>query len=294
MLGWILYQKDTLQDSYENTRFLEEAKLLQITLKVVHPPDFGWVLGGDFPLLYKGKAISLPDFVIPRLGAMTDTHTWNLLHFFHLKGVRLFNSLSLIRLAQNKLDCLFQLASLGIPVPKTTALHLVESTYSIQRVFDFPLVVKNNVGTHGKGIILCTSDQILEDLMPILLEQTNQNFIVQEYVDTRPGEDIRIVLTQNTVLGTMKRIAGRDQWKSNFTLGGKVEPYPWDDSLDSIASKIQKNLTFDLLGIDLLMTESGYVVNEINSAPGFKGMELALKNNMARLILEQCIEFVPG
>ena len=292
MRGWIIYQKDTLEDSYENKRFLEEAEILQITLKVVHPSDFGWVLGGDFPLSYKGESIPLPDFVIPRLGAMTDTVTWNLLHFLHLQGVRLINSISLIRLAQNKLDSLFQLASFGIPVPKTTGFHLVDSSNSILAEFEFPLVIKNNFGTNGKGIILCSSLQLLHDLMPILREQTNHQFIIQEYVDTHPGEDIRILMTHNTILGTMKRQAGKDQWKSNFSLGGKVEPHPWDESLECIASKIQKNLTFDLLGVDLLVTSSGYVVNEINSAPGFKGMGLALKKNMARMILEQSLELV--
>lgn len=99
MKGWILYHNDFLLDSYENIRFLEEAQVLQITLEIVHPHDFSWTIGGDFSLLYKGESMPLPDFILPRLGAITDTVTWNLLQYVQLYGVRLINSISLIRLA---------------------------------------------------------------------------------------------------------------------------------------------------------------------------------------------------
>ncbi|MGL4374194.1 MAG: ATP-grasp domain-containing protein, partial [Turicibacter sp.] len=184
------------------------------------------------------------------------------------------------------------LAKKNIMIPKTMLMKFpfCENHIEILRKeIGYPMIVKTLSGTQGKGVFLVRDRSHLEDLIT-LVEQTNPNFnmIIQQFIQSSHGRDLRVFTVGGKVVGVMERNACDGGFKANFSTGGKVSPYPVSSHIEWLAMEISRLFNLDISGIDLMFgeTEDEYIVCEVNSSPGFKGLESALDVNIPKAVFD--------
>ena len=190
---------------------------------------------------------------------------------------------------KDKLDAHQLLAQRNLPIPRTMLVRFPVDPELVAAQIGFPCVVKLLVGSYGEGIYLSRDPGSFRDLMELVssLDRT-QPLILQEYIATRPGEDLRVWVVGGRVLGAMRRRSTDGSFKANISRGGDGEPFPLNSAIEDLALASASAVNLEIAGVDLLFDGDGYSVCEVNSAPGFAGFEQATGLNVAREILEHC------
>jgi gamma-F420-2:alpha-L-glutamate ligase len=294
MLGWLLYKNmdDIIKpELYEIARLVDTAASQGINIRILSPDQIDIIVFREDrnSILVDEVPTSLPDFILPRMGAGTSYFALAVIRHLERLGVYSVNSSHSIDNVKDKLYTLQILAEANLPIPKTILLKFPVDPKIVSRHLKFPVVVKTLSGTQGMGVFLSTSQNSFEDLMH-LIHATNRsdNIILQEYIDFSEGRDLRVLVVGNRVVGAMERIAREGNFKANCSLGGTAIPYPLTEEIASLAVSIATILDLDVAGIDLLFDKSGFKICEVNSAPGFEAME-----NFCRLdIASEIINFI--
>ncbi|STX50226.1 ribosomal protein S6 modification protein [Legionella busanensis] len=293
MKGWILYKRNrqelTANDHGVN-RFLAVANKLQIELEVFKPEQFELIVAKpkDQIILLDGKKTSLPDFIIPRLGAETSYHALNVIRQLELLGVCSINTSKAIETVKDRMRVGQLLTYYQLPVPKTMTLNFPIPLETIKKEIGFPLVIKNMTSARGIGVSLCETIESFQDLMGLLGNQFNQQLVIQEFIANSYGRDLRVFVVGQEIVGCMQRIS-KSGFKANYSLGGNVEPFDITPEIAKLALECTKIVNLDISGVDLLFGQDGYLICEANSSPGFKGMELATEEDIAKKIMHYAI-----
>ena len=291
MRGWILYSRklDELQGSdYGVNRLREAAKQKGIELSVHKPEEFDLIVTRDDrkSILLNGKDTELPDFIVPRLGSNTTYFTLAIIRQMQRLGVYAFNSADTIEKVKDKLHMHQILAENNLPTPKTMLARFPVDVATVRREMSFPLVVKNITGTEGKGIYLIETEEKFIDLMELIYSNNRHpNIILQEFISSSYGKDLRVFVVGGRVIGCMQRYSEKS-FKANFSRGGKVAPYELSSEAAWLATETARLVNLDIAGIDLLFDGDEFKICEANSAPGFKGLEQVMGNVVAEQILD--------
>lgn len=283
MKGWILYkhsQEILSEVDHGVNHLIAEAKLLNIDLQVYAPHQFTIT---SHAILLDGKPIVLPHFIIPRMGASTTYQGLSLIRQLEYQGVYSFNSAQSIQTVRDKMFSGQLLYAQGLPVPKTMLLHFPFNLDLIEQELGFPLVVKYNAGAKGVGIFLCETPTQLLDLTGFI-DHATAPFLAQEFINSSYGRDLRVFILGNQVIGCMQRRALHG-FKANYSLGGEVEPFTLTPEIENLALRCAAVLNLEIGGIDLLFANNSYLICEANSSPGFKGLNKALQDNIAKKIM---------
>jgi RimK family alpha-L-glutamate ligase len=287
MKGWIICKEKNM-NSYENKRFQEVALEEGIELELRDPSDFDIITtkGGRKSLIYQGQEVSLPDFVLPRMGSGTTYFGLAVIRQLERLKVPVINSAESIEKAKDKLHTLQILGADNLPTPKTMLARFPVNMDTIEKEFEFPLIVKTLSGSEGKGVFLCENQEYLEDLMDILNEarDINVNFIVQEFVSSSKGKDIRVLMVGSMPAVAMLRMGREGKFKANIAAGGSGEPYELNPEVEWLSVEASRLLSLDLAGVDILFDGEHFKVCEVNSAPGFEGLEKATGVNVPQQI----------
>lgn len=266
-------------DAYENRRFRDVAREEGIELELHDPGDFDIIAtrGGGKSLFHEGREVPLPDFVLPRMGSATTYFALALIRQLERLGVPVINSAESIERAKDKLHTIQILNAHDLPIPKTMLARFPMSIDVIEREFECPLVVKTLYGTEGRGVFLCEDRDRLEDLADILNESrgVNVNFIVQEFVSSSKGKDIRAFVVGGKPVAAMLRTGREGRFKANISLGGSGEPYELNPEVEWLSVEASRLLGLDIAGVDILFDGEHFKVCEVNSSPGFEGLERA-------------------
>ena len=197
------------------------------------------------------------------------------------------NSSDGITRSRDKLIACQMMSTGNIPVPITAQVVSWEDTNrAISRVGGTPCVVKSTEGTHGAGVFLARTEQHARQLVYQMLEREMRP-LVQEYIEESHGKDIRALVVGGKVVACMRRRANGDEFRSNFHLGGSVEKVEIDPDFEKIAIKAARILGLEIAGVDLLESERGALVLEVNSSPGLEGIEKASQVNVAGAVSER-------
>jgi gamma-F420-2:alpha-L-glutamate ligase len=176
--------------------------------------------------------------------------------------------------ARDKLKHLQILSAANVPIPKTLLVKFPVDTDFVEREMGFPIVVKTVVGTQGSGVHLCKDRESLSDLVEFV-EANNPiaQLVLQEFLEESKGIDLRLVVIGGRVVAGMQRTAKRG-FKANVSQGGSAEEIDPSPSLRWLATEVARVLDLDMTGIDFLKCNKyGYRICEVNSAPGFEGLE---------------------
>ena len=151
----------------------------------------------------------------------------------------------------------------------------------------WPCVVKVISGSYGEGIYLCENKTSFKKMMEFVGNlDTPKLLLVQEYIDAKPGEDLRVFVVGGKVIGAMKRHAPEGDFRANISAGGRGEPFEVNNEIDYLAREAARICGLDIAGIDLLFDKDGYKICEANSAPGFEGFEKYCQVDVAGQIAE--------
>ena len=290
MRGWIFYANYTnIKDYelYEIKRLVEEARKENIKIKVIHPEQVDIIITKNHnkSIFLNGKAVKPPDFIIPRLGAYTNYHTIAILRNFERLGIYTLNSSQAIQIAKDKLFTHQILSKNDILTPKTMFLHSPINIDLVKKHFEFPLILKNLSGSSGSGVFLVKDEKIFKDLISLLESSHNTpQIIIQEFIASSQGNDLRVLVIGNKAVACMLRMAGKNEFKANFSCGASVCAFPITDKIKELVLKTCKVLNLEYAGIDLLFGKEGYCVCEANSASGFQGLESCCDINVPQEI----------
>ena len=299
MRGWILYskkQQGLTSSDYGVNRLLDAAKSKGIELNVFRPEQFELIVTRDDrkSILLDGSPTPIPDFIIPRMGSNTTYFALAIIRHLEKLGVYPCNGSSAIDIVKDKLQMHQLLAQSNLPTPKTMLVKFPVDIEIIKKEIGFPVIIKNITGTEGAGIYLCESETKFVDLMDLIYTNNSKaNIILQEFVASSRGKDLRVFVLGGKVVGCMKRYS-ETSFKANFSLGGKVESYPLTPEIEWLATETTRLVNLDVAGVDLLFDENGYKICEANSSPGFKGLELVVGDNIAEQMLDYIMVKISG
>jgi RimK family alpha-L-glutamate ligase len=246
------------------------------------------------PIRYNGEDFPMPDLVLVRLGAGISSVELAVIRYFELHGIPCINSSTSINTVQNKFHTSQILSQANIAVPTTMLVHFPITNDLIATHIGFPCVIKVLVGSFGEGVYLCHSETEYKKLIEFLKNLDNdKKLLVQEFINDQPGEDLRVIVVGNKVIGAMKRTAPPNDFRANITIGGTGESFPVTAEIESIALATAQALGLEIAGIDLLFDKRGFRVCEANSNPGFNGFDHYCNTDVASEIVSYVIKRLP-
>ena len=287
MAGWILYKKD-LSESWETQRLIEEFEKQDIQIRVVNPQDVDIYVDRDDrkSILVDGKARALPDFVIPRTGSGTTYFIKAIIRHLERLGVILINGSHSIDTVKDKLYTQQVLGESNLPVPKTLLVRHPINLEWVEQNIGFPVIIKTLSGSFGAGVFLAEDKKQFRQLLKMAeITKKSYNIIVQEFVNDSWGKDLRVFVLNGKVIGCMMRQATDDDFRANITRGGEGIPYQITDEIEWLGGESSRLLGLDIAGVDLLFDNGGFKICEVNSSPGFEGMDKFTKTNIAEDIV---------
>ena len=236
-------------------------------------------------VLFKGDEVK-PHAVIPRIGATYTFYGTAVVRQFEMAGIFTVNSSDGINRSRDKLRSLQLLSRAGVGLPTTSFAH---STQDIDGLLDVvggtPVVVKVLEGTQGLGVVLAETKKAAESVISAF-RQLDANILVQEFIKEARGADIRAFVVGGKVVAAMKRQGAPGDFRSNLHRGGTASVVKLTPSERSHAVRAAKTMGLAVAGVDLLQSDSGPMVLEVNSSPGLEGIEGASGVDVADLIVE--------
>ena len=285
--GWMLV-KDRFWESYETNRLIEEFQKQDIDVRLVDPTTVDIFVNRDNKksILVNGEPSDLPQFVFPRTGSGTTYYIKAVIRHFERMGVPVINSSDAIDNVKDKLYTHQILAQSNLDIPKTMLLRYPIDIDFVDKNIGFPVIVKKISGSYGRGVFLCENKKQLSQLITMAeLTKKSYDIIIQEFVKDTWGKDLRVFVVNNKVVGCMMRQSTDDDFRANLSRGGEGFPYEVNEQIEWLSSESSKALNLDIAGVDLLFQNGGYKICEVNSNPGFEGMEMFTKKNIAKEIV---------
>jgi len=235
---------------------------------------------------YKGRELSGFDAVIPRIGASVTAYGTAVLRQFEMMGVYPLNESVAISRARDKLRALQLLSRRGIGLPVTGFAHQPDDiTDLIDMVGGAPLVIKLLQGTQGIGVMLADTRQAAENMIESFLG-LKASVLVQQYIREANGADIRCFVVGNRVVAAMQRQAGDGEFRSNLHRGGKATVVRITPAERATAVRAAATIGLNVAGVDILRSDQGPMVLEVNSSPGLGGIERATGKDIADKIIQ--------
>src|SRR3954466_7669656 len=269
----ILSRKKTL---YSTRRLLEAAKARGLRTRVIDVLRCNLALGsGEARLYHRAKEVRGLAVAIPRIGASVTAVGLSVVRHLEAMGVPLVNGASAIARSRDKLAALQQLAAAGVRIPRTVLARGGGDVRDlVAQVGGLPAILKLIQGTQGVGVMIAHSAAEVESILGTLWD-LGQEILLQEFISESRGRDIRALVVGDRVVGAMRREAPRGEFRSNLHRGGfgTAVELPADDA--AAAVRAARVLGLDVAGVDLLESSDGPKVVELNSSPGFEGLERA-------------------
>ncbi len=235
---------------------------------------------------YKGEAVTGVDAIIPRIGASISFYGTAVVRQFEMMGVYSVNESVAITRSRDKLRASQLLARKGIGLPVTGFAHSPDDTEDLLNfVGGAPVVIKLLEGTQGVGVVLGETRKAAESVIEAF-RGLNANFMVQEFIKEAGGTDIRCFVIGDKVVAAMKRTGKEGEFRSNLHRGGTAELVRITPEERSTAVRSARVMGLNVAGVDLLRSNHGPVVMEVNSSPGLEGIERATGKDVAGLVVQ--------
>jgi ribosomal protein S6--L-glutamate ligase len=233
-------------------------------------------------LLVRGEPVEPLSVVIPRIGASITSTGLAVVSHLETMGVPVVNSATAISRSRDKVRCLQLLAQGGVDVPRTVLAQRGASPVKrlVEEVGGLPCIIKLLRGTQGVGVMMANTLTEARTMLDTFWE-LDQPVCVQEYVRESAGKDVRALVVGDTVVGAMRRVAKKGEFRSNIHRGGEGAPVTLDETYAQTAVRAAKLVGLEVCGVDMLEAHDGPRVMELNSSPGFEGLERATKLDIA-------------
>jgi ribosomal protein S6--L-glutamate ligase len=272
---------------YSTRRLVEACQQREHEVQVIDPLRCYMNITSMRPSIhYKGEKLEGFDAVIPRIGASITFYGTAVLRQFEMMGVYPLNESVALSRSRDKLRSLQLFARKGIGLPVTGFAHSPDDIEDlIHLVGGAPLVIKLLEGTQGVGVVLAETQKASESVIQAFMG-LKTNILVQEYIKEAGGMDIRCLVVGGKVVAAMKRQAKEGEFRSNLHRGGTASLVRITPEERSTAIRATKIMGLNVAGVDILRSNHGPVVMEVNSSPGLEGIEAASGKDIAGNIID--------
>jgi ribosomal protein S6--L-glutamate ligase len=236
-------------------------------------------------VLFRGEDLTF-DAVIPRIGASHTFYGTAVVRQFETMGVYVLNESQGIDRSRDKLRSMQLLASAKVGLPVTSFAHSTQDIAGLLEIVGgTPVVVKLLEGTQGLGVVLAETKKAAESVITAF-RQLDANILVQEFISESKGADIRAFVIGGRVVAAMRRQGAVGEFRSNLHRGGTAEAIKLGRAERATAVKAARVMGLNVAGVDLLQSDRGPVVLEVNSSPGLEGIEKTSEIDVAGRIIE--------
>lgn len=276
-----------LAGSYSTQRLKEASARRGHSARVLNTLNFSLLVERAQPrLYYRDRILSSYDAVIPRIGASVSAFGTAVVRQLEQMGVFTLNSAQAIGTSRDKLRAFQILSAHEIAFPPTAFVRDRESARNaLEQVGGAPVIIKLIEGSQGAGVILADTKKTAEAIIEAFLV-ARQDVIVQKFVSESRGHDLRALVVGDRVVAAMRRRAAPDEFRSNVHRGGRTERARLSPELEALALKSAQILGLRVAGVDLIESDDGPLVLEVNSSPGLEGIESATGIDVASEIVE--------
>ncbi len=241
---------------------------------------------GELEIWYDGKPLSDVDAIIPRIGSSVTTHGAAVISHFEQMGIFSTARSQALLEARDKLRCLQKLAGYGVEIPRTAYVAGAwDVPDAVRLVGGFPVVIKLLESTHGVGVMLAETQANAETTVGAF-QQLGERVIIQEYIREATGTDIRALVVAGKVVAAMKRVAQPGEFRSNLHRGAKGYRVRLTGREQELVLRVVDLMGLHVAGVDLLRSDRGPLVMEVNASPGLEGIESVTGVNVAGKIIE--------
>ncbi|MEE2692035.1 MAG: 30S ribosomal protein S6--L-glutamate ligase [Pseudomonadota bacterium] len=272
---------------YSHRRLVEAAESRGHEIEVIdHLKCYINITSLRASVRYQGRDLPKYDAVIPRIGASVTFYGAAVLRQFEVMGVYPVNESVAISRSRDKLRSMQLLARKGVGLPVTVFAHKTSQPHEIiELIGGAPVVIKLLEGTQGIGVVLGETEMAAESIIQAF-GGANVNILVQEYIKEAKGEDIRCLVVGGKVVASMRRKGKEGEFRSNLHRGGSADKVAITPAERSTAISAAKAMGLNVCGVDMLRSNHGPVVMEVNSSPGLEGVEKATGVDVAGKIVE--------
>lgn len=272
---------------YSHQRLKEAAEVRGHTLDILNTTRCTVHIASHRPeVFYNGETLTGYDAVIPRIGASITQYGLAILRQFEMSGCWPLNESVAIGRSRDKLRSLQILAKYGVGLPLTAyANDPKQAEEIIKAVNGPPVVIKLLEGTQGIGVVLAETMSSAKSVIEAF-RGANVNILVQEFIKEAGGTDIRALVIGGKVVAAMKRTGAADDFRSNLHRGGSAQLIKITPEERSTAVRAAKHMGLNVCGVDMLRSNHGPVIMEVNSSPGLEGIENATGKDIAGMVIE--------
>ena len=280
---------------YSTQRLVEAARRRRHDVHVIDPFACALQIASEGNrITYRGIRLDRFDYLVPRIGASATFFGQAFLEVFSEElAVPSLNPPQGIVQSHDKFLSLQHLAGRGLPVPRTVLIRQPELLdEALEAIGDVPVIVKLLQGSQGVGVMKADSRATLRGMLDAMWS-LRQTVILQEFVAEAGGADIRAMVLGGRVVAAIRRQAAvAGEFRSNLHRGGTAVPLQLDDEHADLACRAAQAFGLGLAGVDILTSERGPLIVEINSSPGLEGIESATGRDLARMIVVHAERFV--
>lgn len=284
MLIYILSRSESL---YSTQRIYQAGIRNKHNVRVIDHMECDLLIeDGEYKVVYEHHELIKPDYVIPRIGSSVTNYGCAVVRHFEQMGVAVVNKSEGIFNSRDKFRSLQLMSANNIRIPTT---YFSYDLYYAERIakqnIGYPLILKVLEGTQGEGVHLVRNEGEAIDLFGEFTKK-NTRIILQEFISEFEGKDVRIIVVGDKIIATMMRIAQKGDFRSNIHRGGRGEIVNLSEQEKEMAIKTVQILGLCVAGVDILRSEKGPMVIEVNSSPGLEGIEGVTKIKIAEEIIK--------
>ncbi len=272
---------------YSTRRLVEAAQARGHTVRIVDPLRcYMRISPGHAEIHFKGKVLEGFDAIIPRIGASITFYGMAVVRQFESMDVYTVNSSDAIGRARDKLRSMQLLSQQGLGLPTTVCAHSPDDTDDLVAILgEPPHVLKLIEGTQGQGVVLAETISASISLAEAFRE-VRAHFLMQEFIREAKGADLRALVVGGKVVATMMRQARDGEFRSNLHRGGTAMKVKLTREERKTAIRAAATMGLGVAGVDLMRSDRGPLVLEVNSSPGLEGIERASGIDVASAIIE--------
>ena len=274
--------------NYSTKRLVEEAEKRGHDVKVIKYKNCYLALDDKHPdVYYKGKKLTGFDAILPRISNSMTRYGCAVVRQFEMQGAYTASSSVAITRSRDKLRAAQILTKYDVDTPKTLVSRNTSDIDDLLEQIGLPVIIKLAKGTHGNGIILADTRKAAKSALQAfyLYNEDGTNILLQEYIKESAGTDIRAFVVGNQVVASMMRASLDDDFRSNLHQGGEGTPVKLTPLEKKTALKAARAMGLHICGVDLMRSERGPLVLEVNASPGF-GIEKVTGRDVASKIVE--------
>jgi len=258
------------QRSISTNMLISAAKKMFKRVDFVPLKEVSLEVSDKFGIIYNDESLLDYDYILPRIDskhASFGYHIIKMLDFFNVKKPYPAES---ILIAHNKFATIFEAKQKGVPVPRTIYTASQKSANEIVNLMEFPIVIKLVSSFGGKGVLFVEGETAARSVFKTL-DVLKQDLLLEDYIKN-PGEDVRGIVAGDAIVGSFKRIAKKGEKRTNFFLGGKPTDYKLTEEEIDICFKAAEAVKSKIVAVDIIQSEDGPKVIEVNLNPGLKAM----------------------